>query len=158
MTLNHTILWNLALRIFKVFIQILLNVNLFLNQILLTFLLYVRQGLSSLIRKNSATYMHGLAVYVKEMRLFAQGLSLENPTDSHLCLPLASLLSVSYFFFLYQSPSSSLCTVFDAISSNIINPSANVFVFGDFNVHHKDWQTYSAGSVRPDKLCYNFLS
>ena len=32
-----------------------------------------------------------------------------------------------------------LCTVFDSISSNIdevllINPSANVFVFGDFNV------------------------
>ena len=32
----------LALQIFKVFLQILLNVNLSLNQILLTFLLYVR--------------------------------------------------------------------------------------------------------------------
>ena len=58
------------------------------------------------------------------------------------------LHSVSYFFFLYRSFSSSLCTVFDYISSNIdqifsINPSANVFVFGDFNVHHKDWVTYS---------------
>ena len=46
---------------------------------------------------------------------------------------------MSYFFFLYRSPSSALCTVFDSISSNIdevllINPSANVFVFGDFNV------------------------
>ena len=33
-----------------------------------------------------------------------------------------------------------------SISSNIdevllINPSVNVFVFGDFNVHHKDWLT-----------------
>ena len=33
--------------------------------------------------------------------------------------------------------------VFDSVSSNIdevlsINPSTNVFVFGDFNVHHKD--------------------
>ena len=41
-----------------------------------------------------------------------------------------------------------LCKVFDAISSNIdevlsINPSDNVFVFGNFNVHHKDWITYS---------------
>ena len=34
---------NLALPIFKVFIQILLNVNLSLNQTLLTFLPYVRQ-------------------------------------------------------------------------------------------------------------------
>ena len=24
-----------------------------------------------------------------------------------------------------------------------INPSANVFVFGDFNIHNKDWVTYS---------------
>ena len=51
--------------------------------------------------------------------------------------------------------------VFDSISSNIdealsINPSANVFVFGDFNVHHKDWLTYSGGTDRPGELCYNF--
>ena len=49
----------------------------------------------------------------------------------------------------------------DSISSNIdevlpINPSANVFVFGDFNVHHKDWFTYSSGTDRPGELCYNF--
>ena len=66
---------------------------------------------------------------------------------------------MSYFFFLYLSPSS-LCTVFDSISSNIdevlsINPSA-VFVFGDFNVHHKDWLTYSGGTDQPSELCYNF--
>ena len=47
---------------------------------------------------------------------------------------------------------------FYAISSNIdevpsINPSANVFVFGDFNVQHKDWLTYSDGSDKPgDKI------
>ena len=54
-----------------------------------------------------------------------------------------------------------MCTVFDSISSNIdgvflINPSANVFVFGDFNIHHKDWLTYSSGTDRPGELCYNF--
>ena len=37
-----------------------------------------------------------------------------------------------------------------------INPSANIFVFGDFNVHHKDWLTYSGGTDRPGELCYNF--
>ena len=66
---------------------------------------------------------------------------------------------MSYFFFLYRSPSA-LCTVFDSISSNIdevlsINPSA-VFVFGDFNTHHKDWLTYSSGTDQPGELCYNF--
>ena len=53
-----------------------------------------------------------------------------------------------------------MCTVFYSISSNIdevlsINPSA-VFVFGDFNIHHKDWLTYSGGTDRPGELCYNF--
>ena len=31
-----------------------------------------------------------------------------------------------------------------------------MFVFGDFNVHHKDWLTYSDGTDRPGELCYNF--
>ena len=31
----------------------------------------------------------------------------------------------------------------------MINPSANVFVFGDFYVHHKDWLAYSGGTDRP---------
>ena len=66
-----------------------------------------------------------------------------------------------FIFFVYRSPSSSLCTVFDSISSSIddvpsINPSANAFVFGDFNVHHKNWLTYSGGNDRPGELCYNF--
>ena len=57
--------------------------------------------------------------------------------------------------------SSALCMVFDSISSNInevlsINPSANVFVFGDFNVHHKDWLTYSGGTGRSGEFCHNF--
>ena len=41
--MNHTALENLALRIFETFVRILLNVNLSLNQTLLTFLLCVRQ-------------------------------------------------------------------------------------------------------------------
>ena len=118
-------------------------------------------AISPLIRKDSSTHMHGLTVYVKEGLPFVRDLSLENSADSYLCFRLVSLHSVSYFFFLYRSPSSSLCTVFHSISSNIdevlsINPSANVFVFGDFNVHHKDWLTYSGGTDRPGELCYNF--
>ena len=72
-----------------------------------------------------------------------------------------SLTLLTYFFFLHQWPFTSLCTVFDSISCNIdevlsINPSANVFVFGDFNIHHKDWLTYSGGTDRSGELCYNF--
>ena len=51
--------------------------------------------------------------------------------------------------------------VFYFISSNIdgvllINTFANVFEFGDFNVYHKDWITYSGGTDRPGELSYIF--
>ena len=75
------------------------------------------RGCLPLIRKDSGTNMHGVAVYVKE-GLFAWDLFLENSADCHLCFRLALLHEVSYFFFLYQSPSLPLCTVFDSISSN----------------------------------------
>ena len=70
--------------------------------------------------------------------------------------------SLSALLFLYRSLSSFLCMVVDSVSSNNIkevfsvNLSANVFVSGDFNVHHKDWLTYSGGTDRPGKFCYNF--
>ena len=99
------------------------------------------RGYLPLIWKDSSTHIHGLAVYVKEGFPFARDLSLENSADSYLFVQLALLHLMSYFFFLYRSPSSSLCTVLDSISSNIdevllINPSAKAFVFGDFTVHH----------------------
>ena len=68
--------------------------------------------------------MNGLVVYVKEGLPFAQDLSLENSADS--------------------------VSKIDQVLS--INPSANVFVFADFNVHHEDWLTYSGGTDRTGEL------
>ena len=117
------------------------------------------RGYLSLIRKDSSTHMHGLAVYAKEGLPFTWDLFLENSADSYICFRLGLVHSMSYFFFLYRSPSPSLslCTIFDSITSNIdevlsINLSANVFVFGDFKVHHKDWLTYSGGTDRSGEL------
>ena len=61
-------------------------------------------------------------------------------------------LSITFFVFMHG---------FYSISSNIdevlsINPSANVFVFGETNIHYKDWPTYSGGTDRPGQLRYNF--
>ena len=113
------------------------------------------------VRKDSFTYMNGLAVYVKEELPFAQDVSLENSEVSYLCFRRALLNSLCHFLILYQSPSLSLCTVFDSISPNIdevlsINPSADLFVFGGFDVHDVHWLTYSGGSDRLGELCYNF--
>ena len=101
--------------------------------------------------------MHGLAVYIKEGLPFARDLPLENSADSYLCFQLALLHSVSRFFFLYRSPSSSLCTVFDSVSSNIdevlsINPSANV------NIYHKDWLPILVELIDLVNLVLIFLS
>ena len=51
-------------------------------------------------------------------------------------------------------------TGFDSVSSSIdevllINPSANVFVLGDFKIHHKNWLTFSGGNYRPGELHHN---
>ena len=50
--------------------------------------------------------------------------------------------------------------VFDSISDEVIfdsnadevlsiNPSVNVFVFGDVSIIHKDWLTFFGGTGRP---------
>ena len=116
------------------------------------------RGYLSLIQKDSVTQMQGLAVYVKEEVSFAWDVSLENYTNSYLSFWLTLLHSVSYFFFLYQYLLR-LYGVFYSVSSNIddvlsIDPFANEFVFGDFNVHHKDWLIYSGGTNRPGELYY----
>ena len=97
---------------FQTFVRILLIVNLCLNQTPDILALcetnldnsidsgnFSVRGYLPLIRKDSGTHMHGLAVYVKGL-LFARDLSLENSADSYLCFQLALLHSVSYFFFL----------------------------------------------------------
>ena len=105
--------------------------------------------------------MHDLAVYAEKGLFFARDMSLENYADFYLCFWQSLIHSVFYFFFPHQSLFSSLYTVFDSISSNIdeihlINPSVNVFDFGDVNIHHKNWLTYPDGTDRPGKLCDNF--
>ena len=100
-----------------------------------------------LIWKDYTTHMHDLSVYLQEGLPFVLDLFLNNSADYYLCFRLALFHSLSYFFFLFWSPSLSLCTFFDSVSSYknealSINPCANVFVFRDFSIHHKDWLTY----------------
>ena len=100
----------------------------------------------SLICKDSIYYLYAWSLSLKEGRRtsFCMG-------HRKLCrfsLFSISFTSLSVSLFLFWSPSWWFCMVFDSISSNIdkilsINSSANVFVFGDCNIHHKDWLTYS---------------
>ena len=81
--------------------------------------------------------MHGLTVYVKEGLPFAWNLSLENCRFLLMFSTGFTSLSVNQLLYLYVWFLISIDEVL------LINPSANVFVFEDFNVHHKDWLTFS---------------
>ena len=99
---------------------------------------FLSEGLSSSNSKRFY-YSYAWSCSLCERGLpFARDLSPENPADSYLCFWFWFLLhSVSYFFFLYRSPFSSLCTVFDSIHGFLsntdkvlsINPSANVYLW-----------------------------
>ena len=54
---------------------------------------------------------------------------------------------------LYFSSIDPLLSNIDEVHS--INPSANAFVFGDFDIYLRDWLTYSSGTDQLGELCYN---
>ena len=118
------------------------------------FSLFLCKG-SSCFNPKGFCYLHA---FVKEGLPFSRDISLKNSENSYLCFRLVLLHSVSHVFFLFRSPSVFLhgfwCNIDEILS---VNPSANVFVFGDFNVRHKDWLTYSDGTDRLDELCYDFF-
>ena len=96
---------------YKVFLRISLDVDLSLNQTPDNLALCETnlddlidsgnfcEGLSFLNKKDSITHVHSFVVYVKEGLPFTREASLENFVDSYLCFQLASLHSVSYFFY-----------------------------------------------------------
>ena len=111
------------------------------------------RGYLPLIRKDSSTHMHCLAVYMKERlplglisRKLCRFLLMFSTVFTSLSVLLLFPLLITFFIFVYSF-------LFYFIS---INPSANVFVFGDFNIHHKNWLTYSNGTDGSGKLYYHF--
>ena len=113
-----------------------------------------------LLVQRDFTYMHGLVVHLKEGLPFAWDLPLENSVDSNLCFQLTLLRSMSYFFpllityFIFMHAWFLMLWGFWSNVDEVllINPCANVFVF---NLHHKDWLTYSGRTDRPGIL-YHF--
>ena len=86
---------------------------------------------------------------------------LEEDNESYMCFRLALLHSTTYIFFLYRSPSSSSCSVVEAVSSNIdkaliLHPSANIMVCGDFNAHNTEWLGHSHTTDAAGVFCQEF--
>ena len=118
------------------------------------------RGYLPLIQKDSITHMHDHAVYVKEGLPFGWVLYPESSADFYLCFSagFASLsvllfpLLITFFIVMHGFDSIS-CNKYEVLS---ISPSADVFVFADFNAHHKNWLTYCDGTDRPGEPCYKF--
>ena len=109
------------------------------------------------IHREDAGHMHGLGVYVKSNLPIARETILEDENESHMCFRLALLHSTTFIFFLYRSPSSSSCSVVEAVSSNIDKAlirqsSANIMVCGDFNAHNTDWFCHSHTTM--SQVCF----
>ena len=118
-------------------------------------------GYLPLFRKDSECHMHGLGLYARESIPLARQPDLEDCREPFMCFRLSLLHSTSYLFFLYRAPSSQNCSVLDAVSDSIdkalsLHSSANVFVFGDFNVQHRDWLKFSNGTNAAGVSSYNF--
>ena len=93
--------------------------------------------------------MYGLAGYLK-YGLFLHWTYSYKPfwgfMFTYLCFQLVLFHPMTCFFFLYRSPSCSLCTLIDTISSNKdkvlpIYVFPNSCNFGDFNARHNGWLT-----------------
>ena len=156
--------------IFEAFVWISLNVNLSLNQTLLTFLLLLRQTwMTQIILANSLRRF----VFLKSKR-----------TVLLIYMVLQSKWRVNYFFtgltsrklykfmFITGFTSFSLLLIFPHPSSSLSLPhflmlfylkqirfSQSTYLLmylflETFNAHHKDWLTYSGGNDRPGELCF----
>ena len=68
---------------------------------------------------------------------------------------LSSFSSVDHLLHLYTQFLILFLVTYEVLS---INKSVNLFFFGDFNVHLKEWLSNSGGTDRPGELCYNLIS
>ena len=104
--------------------------------------------------------MHGLGVYIKDGLPCARDTSHEDLNSPFMCFHMTLLHSTTYLFFLYR-PQNEGSSVFNSIAKQIDNilihhPSANICVFGDFNVHHVQWLVHSNHTDNVGVECYNF--
>ena len=118
-------------------------------------------GYLPLRRMDSKTHMHGLGVYIRDSLPITPEVDLEDLNQPFMCFRLSLLHSTSFLYFLYRSPSSQDCSVINSVSNSIDKaltsyPNANIFVFGDFNIHHQVWLKISKGIDASGIYTYNF--
>ena len=91
-------------------------------------------------------------------RLTASLFFLQDPPSPlvRIPLPFRNFSILPFFGFLVRSihPLKNRGPNYDEV--HLINSSANVFIFRDFNVYYNDWLNYSGEIDGSSELCYNF--
>ena len=138
----------------EAFIPILLNVNLSLNQTLLTFLLYVRQTwMTQLILAIS---LWGLSSFNTKRFYYSHAWSCSLcKRRTSFCTGLISRKQLQILTYVFHYLYFSQCLISFSSIDHLLHCYGQflrfsrsthlpyVFVFGDFNVHYKDWLAYS---------------
>lgn len=102
-----------------------------------------------------------VCVFAKDTLPLGREITLEDVTHEYMCFRLALLHSTIYLYFLYRSPLSQNSAIFGAIFNSIDlalsrHPTAEIMVFGDFNVHHKEWLVHSHSTDTSGVSAFNF--
>ena len=103
---------------------------------------------------------HGLALFAKTSLPLRRLTEFEDSRHEYLTF-IAPFRGITFIlFFLYRSPSTD-CEVINVISDKLDcllqrYPSAEVAVFGDFNVHHVDWLVHSRTTDVSGQAAYDF--
>ena len=119
-------------------------------------------GYNTLVTKHDQLnrHMHRLGIYTKLGLPCARDPRYEVSDQPFMCIRVALVHTTAYIFFLYR-PSNDNLAVVNNISDKIDqllteNPSASIHLCGDFNVHNKDWLTFSNKITREGLECQNF--
>ena len=112
------------------------------------------------VHRLDAGPCHGLILFAKSGLALTRLVALENRSFQFMVFSLCRTTSTHVFIFCYRSPNSD-SDIFSALSSCIdealhMYPSANLSVFGDFNVHHKGWLTHSRSTDQLGISAFNF--
>ena len=117
-------------------------------------------GYSKIHTKGDPRKGHGLAAYIKDGFPCGRVSVFEDPNAPFMCFRVSLAQGNTFIFTLYR-PQNDGVHVFQKIAENIDSilldyPFASFHIFGDFNVHNKEWLIHSNKTSSEGRFCHDF--
>ena len=103
--------------------------------------------------------MHGLEIYVKPGIPCASDPNYEEIYQPYMRMRMPLVNQNAYMFYMYRPCDDNLAVniISNKIDKILVdNPSANINVCDDFNIHNKEWLVYSNKTTPEETKCHNF--